>query len=53
MKSKKTPSEIDIIYSDSILLAQAMGLDLTPYRKKRNKRKNEEKEKRGKKQKDR
>ena len=31
MKSKLTPREIDLIYSDSILLADAMDLDLAPY----------------------
>jgi len=31
MKSKLTPREIDLIYSDSILLAEAMDLDLAPY----------------------
>jgi hypothetical protein len=31
MKSKLTPREIDLIWSDSILLADAMGLDLAPY----------------------
>jgi len=48
MKSKLKPREINLIYSDSILLADAMGLDLAPYGIEKEKHK--EKKKGGRKQ---